>query len=331
MTVSWIMRNWFLIGLGAVVLLAWQFPDPGVGDGFLHSRVTGRLGVVVIFFLQGLSLSLGTLRSGILQWKLHLFVETTVFVIIPLMGLTMITAGAPWLSEDLQIGVLFLAALPSTIATSVAYTAMTAGNVAAAVFNSTFSNIAGIFITPLWIGMWLKAGNETLPYAKVFLDISMMLLLPLLLGQVIRPLLRPFIDRHQKKISLAISLIILFIIYTVFCNSWKQSIWTQQGTEAALMAAGIAILLFLAATGISAAGIRIFHFQRENAMAVLFCAPQKTLAAGVSFANLMFAGHPGLGLILLPILFYHPLQLLAGGLLINWINQQRRLLGPVTK
>lgn len=320
---QWMTKNWFLIGLLLAVLLAWLWPEPGATGGILRSQWTTRLGVVMIFFFQGLTLSLSVLRMGFLQWRLHLFVQINTFLLIPLLAMAIVTAGADLLSEELRLGLIFLAVLPTTIATSVAYTAMTDGNVAGAVFNSTLANMGGIFITPIWIGIWLQAGGETLPLGKLFLDISLMLLAPLLIGQLVRPLVTRHADRYKKRLSTAGSLIILYIVYVAFSNSWQQNIWSAQGTEATLTAAGSAILLFMAAIGLTAAGIRLIGFEHGNAMAALFCAPQKTLAAGAPMANLIFADHPGLGLILLPIMFYHPLQLLAGGLMINRITKNR--------
>ncbi|MCJ8499496.1 bile acid:sodium symporter family protein [Desulfatitalea alkaliphila] len=320
----WMAQNWFLIGLAAVVLLAWLLPEPGAAGGVLRSQVLTRLGVVLIFFFQGLTLSLKVLRMGLLQWRLHLFVQVFVFLVIPLLALVLVTVGGACMTEELRLGFILLAVLPTTIATSVAYTGMTGGNVAGAVFNSTFANMAGIFITPMWIGIWLQAGGQSLPLGKLFLDISLMLLAPLLAGQIVRPFVSKRVDRHKKKFSTAASLIILFIVYAAFCNSWKQNIWSAQGTEIALVAAAGAILLFAAAVTLSVAGTRLLRFNHENSMAAWFCAPQKTLAAGAPLANLIFAGHPGLSLILLPIMFYHPLQLLAGGVLINLVNKRRQ-------
>lgn len=319
----WLAQNWFLVGLLAAVVLAWRLPDPGAAGGLLRSELLTRAGVVLIFFFQGLTLSLAVLKMGLMQWRLHLFVQTFVFLVIPLAALAMITVGAPLLNEELRLGFMFLAVLPTTIATCVAYTAMTGGNVAGAVFNSTLANMTGIFITPLWIGIWLQAGGETLPLGKLFLDISLMLLAPLLVGQACRPLVQRWVDAYKKGFSIASSLIILFIVYAAFCNSWKQNIWSAHGADAALVAAGGVVVLFFIALALAAAGARLLRLDHGNTMAALFCAPQKTLAAGAPLANLIFAAHPGMGLILLPILLYHPLQLLAGGLLINWIKQNK--------
>jgi len=55
---------------------------------------------------------------------------------------------------------------------------------------------------------------------------------------------------------------------------------------------------------------------------VMFCGSQKTLAAGIPMAQLIFAGHPAMGLILLPIMIYHPLQLiLCSGLASRWARR----------
>ncbi|MBI5062881.1 MAG: bile acid:sodium symporter [Desulfatitalea sp.] len=316
----WLLQNWFLIGLGAAVGLAWLFPRPGATGGLLRSELLTRWGVMLIFFFQGLTLSLTVLRSGVMQWRLHLFVQFFVFGLIPLLALTLIALGRTLLPEALRLGFLLLAVLPTTIATNVAYTALTKGNVAGAVFNSTLSNLAGIFITPLWISLWLQAGGAALPLGKLFLDISLMLLVPLLAGQVCRPFVQRWVDRHKQHFSIASSLIILFIVHAAFCNSWKHNIWAAHGHRTILLAAAGAALLFTAATGLAYAGARLLRFDRGNALAALFCAPQKTLAAGAPLAKLIFAAHPELSLILLPILLYHPLQLLAGGLMIHRIN-----------
>jgi sodium/bile acid cotransporter 7 len=48
---------------------------------------------------------------------------------------------------------------------------------------------------------------------------------------------------------------------------------------------------------------------------LVFCGSKKSLASGVPMARLIFGAHPGLGLILLPLMFYHQLQLFVCSLL----------------
>jgi sodium/bile acid cotransporter 7 len=57
----------------------------------------------------------------------------------------------------------------------------------------------------------------------------------------------------------------------------------------------------------------------------VFCGSKKTLASGVPMAKLIFGAHPGLGLIVLPIMFYHQLQLFVCSILAE--RYARRSLG----
>jgi len=60
---------------------------------------------------------------------------------------------------------------------------------------------------------------------------------------------------------------------------------------------------------------RLMRFPIEDRIAVVFCGSKKTLVSGVPMAQIIFNGDPRLGLILLPLLVYHPLQLVVSGLL----------------
>jgi sodium/bile acid cotransporter 7 len=102
----------------------------------------------------------------------------------------------------------------------------------------------------------------------------------------------------------------------------KQRVWTQHGLEVLVPAAiGIAVL-FGAAVLLTEVLARALGLQRPDLIAARCCAPQKTLASGVPMAKIIFGAHPGLGLILLPVLLYHPLQLLVcGALASHWGRQ----------
>ena len=66
------------------------------------------------------------------------------------------------------------------------------------------------------------------------------------------------------------------------------------------------------ATGVAA---RVLGLARADRIAAVFCGSKKTLASGVPMAKLMFGASPALGVILLPIMIYHPLQLVVCGFL----------------
>jgi sodium/bile acid cotransporter 7 len=134
-------RDWFLIGMFAAIGLAWLFPQPGAQGGWLHPELLTKGGVALIFFLHGMALSFAAMRQGALNWRLHLIVQGSVFIIFPLLGLCLLPATRVWLPEDLRLGIFYLCALPSTVSSSVALTAAAGGSVPAAVFNATLSSI----------------------------------------------------------------------------------------------------------------------------------------------------------------------------------------------
>ena len=247
--------DWFLVGMVAATALAWAFPAPGAAGGWLHPELLTKAGVALIFFLHGVTLPGTELRAGAARWKLHLVVQAATFLLFPLLAwLTIRMLGAN-LSPELQLGIFFLGALPSTVSSSVAMTGLAGGNVAGAVFNATLSNLLGIFLTPLWVAAVLRAGGQSLPVLPVVLDLVKWLLLPLALGQAARPWLGEVAKRHKPLVKSADRGTILLLVYTSFCDSFANGIWSGQGGGRILLVTLVAALFFAVvclATGVAA-------------------------------------------------------------------------------
>jgi sodium/bile acid cotransporter 7 len=305
--------DWFLLGMVAVTALAWLFPEPGAKGGSLHPELANKVGVALIFFLHGLLLSFAALRAGTLLWRLHLVVQLSTFLICPLIGLATLALIGSSLDPTLGLGIFYLCALPSTVSSSVAMTATARGNVAAAVFNASLSSVLGVFLTPLWVGVYMGTSGASLPLGRVVLDLTLWLLLPLALGQLARPALGAFAVRHKRKVNVVDRATILLLVYTSFCDSVASGVWRGSAAGALSVAVAFsALLLGALLLGVDGVARRI-GFSTEDRIATVFCGSKKTLASGVPMARLMFAGNPGLGLILLPIMIYHPLQLVVCG------------------
>lgn len=304
--------DWFLIGMLVATALAWVFPDPGAKGGSLHPELVNKLGVSLIFFLHGLTLSFAALSAGTRNVRLHLLVQLSSFLLFPLLGLSLLALLGGRVDPTLRTGLFFLCALPSTVSSSVALTATAHGNVPAAVFNATLSSLLGVFLTPLWLGLALGASGQALPIGSVVLDLMLWLVLPLCVGQLFRPVFGAFATRHKARISVIDRLTILLLVYTSFCDSVKAGVWSAGA--APLLVAGIASM-FLLAVSMSLIWFvtGALGFPLPDRIAGLFCGSKKTLASGVPMARLIFGAHPGLGMILLPIMLYHPLQLVVGG------------------
>jgi solute carrier family 10 (sodium/bile acid cotransporter), member 7 len=223
---------------------------------------------------------------------------------------------------DLGLGFFYLCALPSTVSSSVALTAAAKGNVPAAVFNATLSSLIGVVLTPLWVGVVLKTSGEALPLGKVLLDLFTWLVLPLMIGQLCRPLLGAWITKHKALVNKVDRGTILLLVYTSFCDSVKQGVWSSQGWDVLLWTLAGTTAIFFLVMRLSDAASRGLDFPEEDRIAAVFCGSKKTLASGVPMAQLIFGAHPGIGLILLPIMIYHPLQLIICSVLAGrWVKR----------
>ena len=307
--------DWFLVGMAVATLLAWLFPEPGASGGWLKPELLTKGGVALIFFLHGVALSFAALKAGTLRWPLHVVVQASTFLLFPLLGFAVNALLGDAATDELKLGIFFLCALPSTVSSSVALTAAANGNVAGALFNATLSSVLGVFLTPLWIAVVVTTTGASQALGPVILDLVTWLILPLVAGQLCRPLLAGVATRHKSKINVADRWTILVLVYTSFCDSFKEGVWAEHGWSTLLIVLAIAGGLFAVAMAIMGAVSRALGFSAEDRIAAMFCGSKKTLASGVPMARLIFGAHPAIGVILLPIMIYHPLQLVISGVL----------------
>lgn len=310
-------REWFLIGMFVAIGIACIFPEPGARGGWLYPEFVTKAGVALIFFLHGLSLSFAAMRQGALNWRVHVAVQFSVFVLFPVLGLIVLPVLRMWFPEDLCIGVFYLCVLPSTVSSSVALTAAAGGNVPAAVFNATLSSLMGIVITPLWSKLITQGTSASFPLGDVVLDLMLWLVLPLFLGQFSRKWLANWARKHKSKVGIVDRLTILMLVYTSFCDSVQFGVWTDHGLSVVVVSFVLSFIFFYAMLYLVGGLCSLLKFNREDRIATILCGSKKSMATGVPMAQLMFGGSPSLGLILLPIMIYHPLQLVICGALAN--------------
>lgn len=317
MKANWFLRNWFLVGLVLAVAMAWVLPEGGAHGGWLPVAFLTRAGVVLIFLLQGLTLASEQIWRGLVRWRLHLLIQSFIFGVAPLVALGFVITAGRFMPEDLATGFIFLGALPTTISSALVFTTLAGGNVTLALVNTTIANIAGVLLTPLWVSFFVRVQGESISLGPVILKVALLILLPLIVGQILRRWLHRVADARKKQFGILSSCIVLFIVYCSFSDSVVSGFWVQTGLGMSLGAVGLVLgyfALIMGAVLLVARGLRLGPSDRP---AVVFCASQKTLAAGVPMATLIFGAGPALGLILLPIMLYHPLQLLVGGALIG--------------
>jgi sodium/bile acid cotransporter 7 len=315
--VSRLRDQGFILALAAALLLAVVHPAWGASGGLLRSQHTVPLGIALIFFLQGLTLATEQLWHGLRAWRLHLFIQSWTWLGFPLLALAIAAAAGSLLLPDSIAGLLLLAVLPTTIASAAALTAQAGGHVPLALFNTVLSNLLGIVLTPLWcVALFASGGGDGNAFAGLVGRIFLLIGLPLLLGHLVRHASRARADRYKPVFRRLTSTAIVFIVFAAISDSVASGTWSRAGWRLAAEGATAAlVLLLLASTLVWLTAGRVAG-DRPQRLAAFFCGSQKTLAAGVPMAAIIFAGSAtDLGRLLLPLLAYHPMQLLLGALL----------------
>jgi len=306
----------FLLGLVSMVGLAWVLPDFGRSGGYLHMDAVTVYGVALAFLLYGLTLPPERMKAGLMNWRLHLVVQSSTFVLFPALVWGSALALGGRIGPELMLGFFFLAALPSTISSSVAMTSIARGNVAGAIFNATLSSLLGVVLTPLWVNWYLSStGGTSLDMGRVLLKIVLLVLLPIVLGQVLRPWGRGWIERNTAWLKSLDRITILLIVFNSFSDSVAEGVWAGQGAGFVAQAVGGSLALFAFVFLLLRLVCRSLGFNREDAIAGVFCGTKKSLATGVPMAKIMFGASPALGLIIAPIILYHLIQLIAAGII----------------
>jgi solute carrier family 10 (sodium/bile acid cotransporter), member 7 len=297
----------YILALLLTVAVASLFPARGaVATGFGHATT---IAIGLLFFLYGARLSTREAVDGLKHWRLHGLVFLATFVLFPLLGVLSLLL-VPWaLTPGLFTGLMFLCFLPSTVQSSIAFTSIARGNVAAAICSASFSNMIGIVLTPLLVTVFLSTGTGGVSLGAVR-DIMLQLLLPFVAGQLLRRWIGGFITRHKKVLSYVDRGSILLVVYAAFSAGVVAGIWERLSVVSllVLLAVNAALLaVVLVATTFAARRLR---FSTEDEIAIVFCGSKKSLASGLPMATVLFPAAT-VGLTVLPLMMFHLMQLMV--------------------
>jgi solute carrier family 10 (sodium/bile acid cotransporter), member 7 len=296
----------YIASILGMVALASALPAHGVGITLASGAGTGA--IALMFFLQGARLAPQAALAGARHWRLHAVVLSSTFLLFPAIGLTARAIAPSLLTPPLWGGLLMLCLLPSTVQSSIAFTSIARGNVAAALCAATASNLFGILLTPLLAGLLLSAHGGF--SARAVGDIVVQLLLPFAAGQLARPLIGQWVGRRKALTSFVDRGSILLIVYVAFSEGVTHGIWHQLDAQhfatLLLLDAGLLAAVLLATSAIS----RLLGFGRADQITIVFCGSKKSLASGLPMASVLFAGQ-SVGLIVLPLMLFHQIQLMV--------------------
>ena len=143
-----------------------------------------------------------------------------------------------------------------------------------------------------------------------------------------RPWIGGFVLRHKAILSATDRGSILLVVYGAFGHAVSAGLWR------ALPISGFAVMIVIEALVLAFmlfatyAAAKALGFNREDTIAIVFCGSKKSLAAGVPMAGVLFPG-PDLGMILLPTMLFHQMQLMVCAVLARrWAREGKAAEAP---
>jgi sodium/bile acid cotransporter 7 len=306
----------FIAALIGTVLLAALFPAAG-GAGRVCDDAANTA-VALLFFLYGSRLSTREAIDGLRHWRLHLAVLVCTFAVFPLLGSAAHGLVPYVLSPQLYPGFLFLCLLPSTIQSSIAFTSIARGNVAAAICAGSFSSLAGIVLTPLLAALLI--GGDAGVSSHGVVAICLQLLAPFVAGQLLRRWTTGFLRRRRKVLGYVDRGSILLVVYSAFSAGMAEGIWHQVPVPRLLGLVAVEALLLTTMLSLTAYGARRLGFARADRITIVFAGSKKSLASGVPMATVLFGGHAGLAV--LPLMLFHQMQLMVCAVIAKRLSRQ---------
>lgn len=314
----------FVLALLGMILLAYLWPEGGTGEGPFSLSALTSYGVSLIFFFYGLRLNLGKLREGLSNWRMHLLVQFSTFVLFPLLVLVAMELFEQDSSHLLWLGIFFLATLPSTVSSSVVMVSIAEGNIPAAIFNASISSIIGVFITPLWMGLVLTATAGDFELGSIIGKLILQVLVPVIAGILLHGRFGNFALLYRQKLRYFDQLVILLIVYTSFSESFDRNMFSDYSIRDVFLLGAAMLGLFFLAFGLITLICYLLKFNREDRIAVVFCGSKKSLVHGTVMSKVLFGEANIIGIVLLPLMLYHSLQIAASSMIAQHLARKKR-------
>ncbi|XP_066991427.1 sodium/bile acid cotransporter 7-B isoform X2 [Anabrus simplex] len=310
-------RQWFLIAILTVILMAEIYPKLGARGGPLKPEITIKYGAVsIIFFLSGLILKTDELLRAAKQYDLHLFVQIFTLILMPLF-VKCVTVCLMLLDVDEWVlkGLVVASCMPPSSSSAVIITRAVGGNEAAAVFNSALGSVLGIIVTPFTLLFFLRT-TALVPPLATMMDLLLTVTLPISAGQLICYLTGFRMPREPLEKMGQVAL--LLVIYTTFCDTFiSHESAVLHPMNIVLAVLFVVVLQVMMLCLIFFVGTRMNIYSPQDVIAILFCSTHKSLALGIPILRALYSGYEHLPTISLPLLVYYPTQIILGGLLIG--------------
>lgn len=300
----------FVLAIICTIIIAYFIPQFGLETSVIPLEIISSVGISFIFFFYGLKLNGEKLKDGLKNWKLHLLIQLSTFLLFPLLVLIFYPFIQSKEAHLLWLAIFFMAALPSTVSSSVVMVSMAKGNIPSAIFNASISGIIGIALTPLFVGFFTNNTSANFDYSSVYLKLIIEIILPVVLGIFLQRFFGKYANKYSTQLSLFDKSVILLIIYKSFAKSFHQKIFSTVSLfDFILLFSIVIILFFIIYYFIGFIGNKL-NFSLEDKITAQFCGTKKSLVHGTVFSKVLFGTSAVSGFFLLPIMLFHAIQIL---------------------
>ncbi|XP_050314009.1 sodium/bile acid cotransporter 7-B-like [Anthonomus grandis grandis] len=330
---EFLKKNWLLVAILCCIFLAGLYPKLGSKEGPLKTEYSVKYGAVsLMFFISGFSLKTDSIFYTFKQYKLHLFIQLFTFLLVPIYTQLFVKFLSMFgINGWVLKGLITVSCMPPPVSSAVILTRAAQGNETAAIFNSVVGSFLGIIITPILL--LFNLGSTTIvPLFGTVLQLTVSVILPLLAGQLIKVFTN--FRGHRIPFGTISQCALLFVIYTTFCDTFLVP-------ETGLSALDVIFTIF--SVLLLQIALILLSFKLSNSMrklftsadviAMVFCSTHKSLTLGIPILRIMFHGYSHLSQISLPLLVYHPTQIILGGLMVpqlkDWLHSQKKRKLPV--
>lgn len=307
--------NGFFFALVFVVFLAWLWPAPGNLKGLFSLGTLTDIGVAVIFFFYGLRLNPEKIKTGVSNWRLHVVVQLVTFVLCPIIAITARHFYGGHGHDQLWIGVIYLSVLPGTVSSAIVMISIAGGNIPGGIFNASLASMLGIFITPLWMSFFLKSSSGGGDFSHIIVVLVMQVLVPVIAGFLLHRHGGKFAEKRHRELRIFDQSVILLIVYKAFCNSFAGHMFDHISLLFLVELCVMLLITFLVLCTIVYFICRALHFNRGDMITAIFCGSKKSLVHGTVMGNVIFSAASNMGMLLLPLMLYHALQLIAASVM----------------
>ncbi|WP_029033755.1 bile acid:sodium symporter family protein [Salinimicrobium terrae] len=299
--------NGFIAALLFAILIAWFLPE---GPEILPLKTITDIGIGFIFFFYGLKLSPAEFKAGFYNYRVHIIIQLTTFIIFPLLTLGLLPFFEDGMGSSLWVALFFLGALPSTVSSSIVMVSLARGNLPTAIFNASLSGLIGIIATPLWMSLFMASSSQ-FEFGAVVQKLVIQIILPLVIGLFLQKFLGNMARKNSGKISFFDKSVIVLIVYSSFSSAFASELFSTVGlVDLFKLTAMVIVLFFIVYFGLAIVS-RWMNFATEDEITAKFCGTKKSLVHGSVMVKVIFGNSAANALYLLPIMLYHILQLLV--------------------